>query len=56
MRRMLLIAVLAFGTVAGFASGFAHLHHGRHGGHGHHGHSSCDHGRRSQGSPSPTSP
>jgi hypothetical protein len=27
MRRPLLIALLAFGAVAGYASGFAHLHH-----------------------------
>jgi hypothetical protein len=53
MRRTLLIAVLAFGTVAGFASGFAHLHGWRHGGHGR----SCwDHGHRSQVSPPPASP
>jgi hypothetical protein len=27
MRRKILIAVLALGTVGGYASGFAHLHH-----------------------------
>jgi len=34
MRRNFLIAVLALGTVLGYASGFAHVHHWRHGGPG----------------------
>jgi hypothetical protein len=43
MRRPLLIALLALGTVAGFTAGFAHLHH-RHHDHGfrhHHDHGWC---------------
>jgi hypothetical protein len=30
MRRPIVIALLAFGTVAGYASGFAHMHAWRH--------------------------
>ncbi len=54
MRRNLLIALLALGTVAGFTSGFAHLHAWRH----HGGHARCgwDHGHRPPGSPPPGSP
>lgn len=40
MRRTLLMVALGAGAVAGFASGFAHLHHGgfcRHGTLGHYG-------------------
>jgi hypothetical protein len=43
MRRRLLIAVLAFGTVAGYASGFAHLRGWRHCGHER---SGCERGHR----------
>jgi hypothetical protein len=53
MRRNLLIAVLALGTVLGYASGFAHLHGWRHGGHAR---AWCDHGHRPPGSPPPASP
>jgi len=53
MRRNLLIAFLALGTVLGFASGFAHHHGWRHGGHAG---SFCDHGHRHPGSPPPASP
>ncbi len=59
MRRSILIALLAFGTVAGFASGAAHLHHRRH----HHRHDPCcqrhhDHGcgPDREGGPPPVSP
>ncbi len=54
MRRNLLIALLALGTVAGFTSGFVHLHAWRH----HGGHACCarDHGHRPPGSPPPASP
>jgi hypothetical protein len=54
MRRNLLIAVLAIGTVLGFSSGFAHLHGWRH--HGGHARFGCDHGQRGPGSPPPASP
>jgi hypothetical protein len=53
MRRNLLIVVLALGTVLGYASGFAHLHHWRHGGQARAG---CDHAHRSPGSPPPAWP
>ena len=53
MRRNFLIAVLALGTVLGYASGFAHVHHWRHGGHARIG---CDHGHRHPGWPPPASP
>jgi hypothetical protein len=46
MRRRLLIAVLAFGTVAGYASGFAHLRGWRHCGHER---SWCERGHRPEG-------
>jgi hypothetical protein len=39
MHRRTLIALLAFGTIAGYASGFASLHRYRHGGY-------CRHDRR----------
>ena len=56
MRRNLLIALLALGTVVGFGSGFAHLHAWRH--HGGHARSWCEHhpGHRGPGSPPPASP
>jgi hypothetical protein len=54
MRRNLLVVLLALGTVAGFTSGFAHLHGWRH--HGGHARSWCDHGHRGPGSPPPASP
>ena len=38
MRRKILIALLAFGTVGGFAAGCASLAHRRHHGYGHWGH------------------
>jgi hypothetical protein len=38
MSRKFWIIVLAIGTVAGFAAGFARLHHYRHHGYGHWGH------------------
>jgi hypothetical protein len=59
MRRRLLIAVLAFGTVAGYASGFAHLRGWRHCGHERIG---CERGHRPEGprlqesSPPPAGP
>jgi len=56
MRRNFLIAVLALGTVLGYASGFAHVHHWRQGGPGGHARTGCDHGHRPQGSPPPASP
>ena len=31
MRRRILIALLALGTVGGYAAGFAHMHHSCHG-------------------------
>jgi hypothetical protein len=51
MRRRLLIAVLAFGTVAGYASGFAHLRGWRHCGHERFGQerSRCERGHRPEG-------
>jgi hypothetical protein len=59
MRRNLLIVLLALGTVAGFSSGFAHLHAWRHHGWRHHdSHARCswDHGHRAPDSPPPASP
>ena len=56
MRRNLLIAVLALGTVLGFASGFGHLHHRFHRHHGGHAGPCCEAGHRTQGSPPPASP
>jgi hypothetical protein len=53
MRRNLLIVVLALGTVVGFGSGFARLHHHRHGGQAR---SWCDHAHRPPASPPPASP
>ena len=35
MRRRLIIALLALGTVGGYAAGFAHMHHACHGGNWH---------------------
>lgn len=56
MRRYLVIALLALGTVLGFGSGVAHFHHWRH--HGGPAHSWCDrdHGHRGPGSLPPASP
>ncbi len=53
MRRNLLILVLALGTVAGYASGFAHHNGWRHGGHARCG---SGHGHRPEPSPPPASP
>lgn len=33
MKRKIVIALLALGTLVGFGSGFARMHHGRHGRH-----------------------
>lgn len=44
MRRRLLIALFAVGTVAGFGSGLAHLCW-----HAHHAHRTCPHADRSSG-------
>lgn len=38
MRRKIWIALLALGTIGGFAAGFARLHHHHHYGHWGHGH------------------
>jgi hypothetical protein len=45
MRRRIVIALLALGTIGGYAAGFAHMHHACHGGQwngGQHGYANHD--------------